>query len=292
MLKIKENRILKDSSSINGTETKQENIEFQKELILISYKCRNAKYKKAKIVFTVENNFNEVEIVGQEYIIPYLNIQQSELSTYNKWIKEMAHKMYELNADGYYIVTIQKRDKLTIGLKEKRWIKKLRKDLNGLMGYLAISGNRYSYIYWNNEKMILENNKKIDMLLGLNAKKETMNKPALKICIRCELDLVKLMKEIAVSNKFSILIGIDKNNQIKLIQEVYKGLLNLSNNQIEAYIQNISTSSNSKKIYIFTMDKAVFERIENLESISNYKLRCIAYQVIGGNIYILNEWDN
>lgn len=282
-LRYKINNIIKNEKGNNSNN----DISFQEKLATISYVYRNQKYKSFKIVYMKDKDNLKYEIIEHEYINFYHSNQKSLKRTYKEWIEKISYKMYQLNADSYYIISNQTCKRPKISMLERIFIKRVSNDLSGFIGYLAIASNSYSSIILKDNKMKIEKNKIIDQFLGINAKKAISFDPFMKIQIKCELDLVKVMKEITISKRFSILICIDKEKNIEFIQNISNDLLNLPDSSVITYIRNAIERNKSEKAYIITMDKSAFERMEGL-NIEKYDLNCIAYNIVNGKVNILD----
>lgn len=254
----------------------------------IAYGFRKLYYINLKIAYVEEMEGLGEKFLGYDYII--FNPKEKHFwKIDNNRIKNIAYKMYELNTNEYYIIATKKAGKLRTSLHEKMIIRKVIKNIYGCKGIFVINDNKYSsFTVKKNKIKRINKNKLIDVFAGLNPKKEMLKNPFLKIIIRCELDLVKLIREISSSKKFSILVCIDKDNDINCIKEIYHGLLNQPSKILVSYIINVMKTNRSNNAYLFTMSRSIFEKMEEIEIMEKYKINCVAYNIINDKVNILD----
>ena len=248
----------------------------KEDLINVINVYDNVKSNVITIIY-MKNN----KIINHE-LLRFENLLKSKNTSLMKIIK----RMYELNANKYYLLKNNKSgeiDFLDIVLGDT-----MLKNIKGFQGYFIIGEQYYSFLVKDNCKLVINKKRDINVHLGINIYKESKNNSLMKMEINYPSDLIKKDYELNRNYNYSFFIFTDKSNQVKFVQKIINDFILISFININNYLENIKSKSKTEKVYVLTRNKLFYERALELKK-EKYINDCIAYEFLKNKTKILEE---
>jgi len=236
-------------------------INSKEKLAEIAQIFRDPRYETFRMIYMKDN-----KIVGQEAVtskIPgctrvftgnKVGITRAEQGTYK--IKE---RMKRLKADGYYMVHNHPTGRAKASQKDVDLSHFFYEKIEGYKGHLIINSNSYAWIDIEGEDVYVTNEIPIRGK-GKSIQRKVEQKGIFDICIRTRKDLVHLMNNIKNREDYSIAIVVDKANIPRMVLDIPNKFLNMKNEQIRRYFQNIGRENGGSYVFFATQDRNTWNR--------------------------------
>ena len=270
MVSLKSIHSLFETNKINPTILNKEN------LIEISYILKSPKIKTFKIVYVRDSVIIDYESILFNYSKDqYLNV-----------INKIANRLYNLNADSYYVLCNYNFKCLSLSVQDIRFIKSLIKDVQGFLGYLILGKTHYRFIAKNGNRLLIERKKAINPSLGLNMQKVLVKNPFLILKINSKNDLINILYEMNNSKNFSTLVITNSDNRVVLVKDISNYFIVISYKKIGNYIRHLLNQVGGQNAFLVTQNKFFFVRALDLKS-EKYITSCVAYNRVGKSLKII-----
>ena len=264
-------------------------IENKEKLAELGQIFRDPRYETFRMIYMKED-----VIVGQEAIssrIPgfsriFTRDRDGVIKT-ERNIYKMKDRMKRLDADGYYMVHNHPSGRAKASKQDIEVTKFFHTTLKGFKGHLIINSNTYAWIDIKNHKLDVSNENEITGK-GNKMQKKAEKNGIYNIKIKSREDIIHLMNNIKNSKEYSVAIIVDMGNIPRMILDVPNKFLNMREEQLRGYFQNISRANGGSSIFIATDDTDTFKR--STELISKGILKdSVFYQEIGGRLYMFEK---
>lgn len=250
---------------------------------------RDPRYETFRMLYMRDNI-----IVGQEAIsskIPNF----TKIFTYdtNGKIKaernfyKMQDRMRRLNANGYYMIHNHPSGRAKASSQDIDTTIFIHNHLKGFKGHLIVNSNSYAWIDIKNGNVEITNDKDIEGS-GNSIQKKIEKNGIFNIRIKNREDIIHLMNNIKNKKEYSTAIVTDMGNIPRMILDIPDKFLNMQEEQLRGYFQNISRNNGGSSIFLATDNLETFKR--SIELISTGILKdSVFYQEINHKLYMFEK---
>lgn len=264
-------------------------IDSREKLAELGQIFRDPRYETFRMIYMKGN-----KIVGQEAIsskipgataiFPGNKIGRTRTE---QGIYKMKDRMRRLDADGYYMIHNHPSGRAKASQQDINMTYFFFENLKGFRGHLIVNSNSYAWIEVKKDEIYITNEKPIRGK-GKRITKQAEKKGIFDIHIKNRKDLIYLMNHIKNTNCYSTAIVTDMGNIPRMVLDIPNKFLNMSNQQLRGYFQNIGRQNGGASVFLVTNDKEVCLR--GFELMEDGILRdCVLYEIMENNLILVES---
>ena len=227
---------------------------------------RNPLYETFRIIYMKNNR-----IVGMEAITS--RVAGKVRFKFDKKVQtKMQDRMNRLGADGYYLVHNHPSGNAIASQQDIETTEKIESEMAGFRGHIIVDHGTYASIVKGlNGHMVALNDGKVDSSKSYSGSEFQSNLPSYKVPwnnlkVSSSKDIAELGYHVKNSDTYSTLILTDPRLNVNAIIDLPNSFLNMSRNQVEGYIKNISKKYGASKAFIGTNNQEAYNKAKELRN--------------------------
>ena len=261
---VKGHRIWEGFQETGYIDLTGQKIESFKDVADLAQIFRNPLYETLRILYIKDG-----KVVGMEAITSKTaGLIKIELDT--KLIEKVKDRMKRLGADGYYMIHNHPSGNAVASDGDIEATSMWRSHVPGFQGHVIVDHGTYAFI---DPNMYVFYDFKVDssnssyhgsqFQTALKSNKVPWN----NMKVNSREDVAALGHHVKNSKDYSCLILTDPQNKVNAIIDVPNKFFNMSKEQVEGYIRNVSKRYGASEAFLGTYDESTFKKMKNLDNI-------------------------
>ncbi len=266
-IKVQKTKYSDELKSGEYIDLNNKTVESADDLADLAQVFRNPNYETFRVVYTKENT-----IVGQEALTTRTSNEvriSDKTKNKTKYYYKINNRMERLDADGYYLIHNHPSGKAKASQADINLTYDFDKNIKGFQGHIIINSGTYAILSKDNNGLIFQEQKKLENYKPDEIDKMMSEEPWTKIKINSKEQLVSLMHNVKNNPEYSTLVLVDAILSPRAIIDIPNSFMNMTEEQIDGYIKNMSPKYGATKAFIATQNKEAFEKIKKLKTIQD-----------------------
>lgn len=236
----------------------------KEQLVEIASIFRNPMYETFRIIYMKGNKIAGYESITSKVPqkVQVFPKSKSGRSTAVKVFYKIMDRMNRLGADGYYLVHNHPSGNARASKDDLNTTQIFNRILKGFRGHLIVNTDTYAWIDVDKKYGLAtsEDNISIKKFRKDKYYKMLNKKSIYDVKITSRQDLVMLMHHIKNSKDYSSLIFADAGGKVRMILDLPNRFLNMSEKQIEGFINNQKALNGATRVFFATNDNEVYQK--------------------------------
>lgn len=241
----------------------QREVNTKDDLVELSAIFRNPMYETFRIIYMKDN-----KIVGHEQIstktpdsVSVFPRAKNGKSNAEKCFYKIHNRMKRLESNGYYMVHNHPSGNAKASNEDLKVTERFNEKVTGFKGHLIVNLESYAWIDVDSYGRAFSNNYlpinklKKDRFYKMMTKKSIFN-----MKILCRDDLVYLMHHIKNTPDYSTTILTDCLGKVRMIMDVPNRLLNIPENQLKGYFDNLCKLNGTSRVFFASSDNDTYKK--------------------------------